>query len=391
MKEWFKQSTAFEKLCALLFVFLATISCIATAQSLCLTLDFEGWVMYFVVFIVVMSAYIATSYGLKQIIDSQNDKYCKVKNIKIPERRSMFIKGLLIVGFFWILWSFPTNTHDMVFIKKAKEVAKAELGNQLSIFQNAAETTDLDIRRKFSNMEIILNDSVNSKKNQFDIEVTRRDRISLGPRAEKILNDIEETCYKERGSYFPINDYGTSPNEIKDCINWYNDKIEKLRGEALSHLRDSLEKTLNLYTERKVEFESFANDLSRVYTQLDEDKSSIWDFRKMAPSATLKEARTLIQKGYDNPAFRNEISKNVMILKNPSMEESNEKYENENVKKYKIYMMSRLYSVRELWIDDYFKGKLPSGFDMLTWILTSLLLDIAALLFSGIAFRGKVN
>lgn len=389
MKEWFKNSTAFEKLCALLFVFLATISCIATAQSLCLTLDFEGWIMYFVVFLVVMAAYIATAYGLKQIIDSQNDKYCKLKNIKIPERRSMFMKGLLIVSFFWILWSFPTNTHDMVFIKKAKEVAKAELGNQLNVFQNAADTTDLDIRKRYSNLQIALKDSVNSKKNQFAIEVSRRDRPGLRGRAEKILNDIEEICFKKRGSHFPINEYGTSPDEVKECINWYNNKIDDLKEEALIHLQNELNEKLALYKERKELFDSLTSDIRRVYGQLDKDEVSIWDFRKMAPSATLKEARALIQKGYNNPAFRNEISKNVMILKDPNMEESNEKYENENVKKYKIYMMSRLYSVRELWLDDYFKGKLPSGFDMLTWILTSLLLDIAALLFSGIAFRGK--
>lgn len=389
MKKWFKNSTAFEKLCALLFVFLATISCIATAQSLCLTLDIEGWIMYCVVFIVVMAAYIATSYGLKQIIDSQNDKYCKKENIKNPERRSMFIKGILIVGFFWIMWSFPTNTHDMVFIKKAKEVAKAELGNQLNVFKNAADTTDLDIRKKYSDLQIVLQDSVNSKKNQFAIEVSRRDRPGLRGRAEKILNDIEETCFKKRGSYFPINEYGISPDEIKECIKWYNNKIDDLKDEALIHLQNERNEELALYKEHKELFDSLTNDISRVYGQLDKDEFSIWDFRKMASSATLKDARALIQKGYNNPAFRNEISKNVMILKAPSMEETNEKYENENVKKYKIYMMSRLYSVRELWLDDYFKGKLPSGFDMLTWILTSLLLDIAALLFSGIAFRGK--
>ena len=388
MSGWTKNAGAKEWICALFFIFFAGISCFCTAQSLCLSIEFEGWPMFVIVFLIIMGIYCATSFFLVRIWNYNNDRYRMEHGITDVMQRNWTIGGIVMVLLLWGVFSFPTNTHDLVFQKKANSVARAELSNQLNVFQKAADSLDIDIRKRYVALNNALYEKVNSLQGDFDREIDDVTRLGLGDRAKEILSQIEEACFRSRGEGFHHTEqYNTSAAERSRIKNYYHDQIEQLLAEAMNTLAVREASELSLTEEKKAELGEKVRILDSLYRKM-EDAKDIWSFREMSPTASLEDAKKLVQSGYNDPDYKTRIWDNVVLLKDKDISDESKKYEYDNVKGYNIYSLERLYNVREVW-QDFLKGKLPLGFDMLTWILLSAILDIVAFMFSLIAFKSN--
>jgi len=378
MKKWFKNSTAFEKFCAVAFLFLATLSCLATAQSLCLTLGLEilpEWVTFILAFILAFIIYALTSYLLVQIINSLNDKYCAKKNIKIPERRNTIIGSMLGVILLWLICSMPTNTHSMLHMKVAKNVAIAELENQLQIFKTAAITNKNALYNEHYTDSVEMRRYFQSIKDDLDFEVNRQDDEGFGKRAKRIVEKVRSRYKNEIGKMnFIFENPRTNGRELNDdqLLAFYKDQLDNLSNQLANYK----------YADYIVRQNNLQVETADIKQQIDEIENTLANLKKKDYS--IGDAKEVVDKGYNQQSYKEQILNNVEELKIPS-----EGHKSNNVKKYNIYRIDRLYSVFNVW-RDFFNDKLPKEFDMAYWILWSLILDIAALIFSCIAFRGKI-
>jgi len=373
---WLKKSDPFEKFCAVAFVFFATLSCLATAQSLTLTLGLEilppGLTFVFA-FILVFMLYALTSYLLVQIVNSLNDKYCAMNNIKLTQRRSIFIGSLLGVILLWLVCSMPTNTHSMLHMREAKAVASAELDKQNEVFSQQLKLTDIDFIEQFQKDSAELVEKVEVDRKRFYDEVANPDRTGLGHIAESILNDIERDCGYDAGTYFVVikmND--KSQSEINRIKQYYDPKISGLRTIRLDRMRNERDSRISNMIPDKQKLNKLISNIIKTKEGLKNGNVSI------------NEARLVIDEGYSTDSlYEQRILDKIEVLKD---KEGGHKAE--NVKQYNTYRIDRMYSVFNVW-GDFFSGRLPKEFDMPYWILWAIILDIAAFIFSTIAFRAK--
>jgi len=369
---WFKNSTFFEKICALAFIFFAIISCITTAHSLTLTFGLSfmpDWAVFVTMFIVAFFVYILTSYCFKQMIDSNNDAYCASIHKSTRARKIMFWRGLLGVIFFWLVISLPTNIHSMLFVKEAKDVAKAELGAQREVLDEQYKMTDHEIIDAFHTDSATLMQKVGDLRERFEAEVTHQGRPGLGDSAKAILNRIEIVCNRKIGSYFITT--GVQKIVPTDIVKMYDPKIFSLRDSTISKIKGNY--YVRLDRKYKDKLMSHINEIDATLVGLDNAIISIDD------------AHIAINNIYNT----NESLKNAIYDKMETLKDKEKGHVPENVERYHRYRLSRLYNVYHAVVDDFFNKRLP--FDMLYLILCAAILDIAALVFSGIAFRGQIK
>lgn len=373
---WFNQSTAFEKICAAAFVFLAAISCLATAQSLTLTLGLEFlpfWATLILAFILSVFVYILTSYCFKQMIDSHNDRYCASIHKTIPDRRKMFWGGLLGVLFFWIICSLPTNTHSMLHMKVAKSVALSELENQLQIFKKATITDKNTLYDEFYTDSVGMRRDFQKFKDNLDFEVTRKDEEGFGPKAKRIVEQVKSRFKPDIQKIGFIFETPRTVMTDDQLLEFYKGQFDNLANQIANDQHA-------FYLIRKQKWDEETADINRKIARIETTIASL-----KQKGNSIGDAKDVIDDGYNQQSYKEQILNNVEVLKDPS-----KGHDPSNVEKYNIYRIDRLYSVFNVW-GDFFSGKLPKEFDMLYWIMWAAILDIAALIFSGIAFRGKVN
>lgn len=379
MKEWLKNSTLFEKFCAVAFVFLATLSCLATAQSLTLTLGVEFlpfWVTLVFAFILSVFVYTLTAFCFKLMIDSCNDKYCASIHKTISDRKVMYWSGLLGVLFFWVICSLPTNTHSMLHMKVTKEVALAELDNQLQIFKKATITDKNSLYNEFYRDSVEMRRYITQIKGDLDFEVNRSDDEGFGPRAKRIVEKVQSHYKNEIVKInFIFEDPRANGQAMNDdqLLDFYKTQLDNLSNQLVSDRHAEYIVRLNSLDTETADINKKIADIERTIAFLKKKGNNIGN------------AKEVIDDGYNQLSYKEQILNNVEELKDPS-----KGHDPNNVKKYNIYRIDRLYSVFNVW-SDFFSGKLPKEFDMLYWIMWAAILDIAALIFSGIAFKGKVN
>lgn len=370
---WFKTSTFFEKICALAFLCFAVISCITTAHSLTLTFGLSfapDWAVFTVMFIIAFFVYVLTSYCFKQMIDSNSDAYCASIHKTVADRRKMFWLGLLGVTFFWLAISLPTNIHSMLYVKEAGKVASAELGTQKEVLETEYNLTDQSIISAFHKDSTELVKKVGDLREKFAAEVNHRSRPGLGDSAKYILNSIEIACNSRSvGSVFITS--GVQNLSPKDIVDYYDPQIVSLRDRTLEEIKGNYIKRLN--PTYKAKLDSLIKTINKTQNGLNET------------TITVSDARKTINNIYNfNDTLKVAVWDKMEVLQNEE-----DGHIPENVKHYNNYRTERLYNVYHVVVEDFFKGLLP--FDMLYLILFAALLDIAALVFSGIAFRGQVN
>ncbi len=379
LKKTIGKMNGFEKACAVFFVIFAIISCTATAQSLCLTLELGGpqwqWLIFIICFIFAFGLYFLTSYCVKYIIDSTNYEIYKRKE----DRKRELVLGICGTALFWMICSMPTNTHSLLYTKVIDKVAIAELDNEYDVFKNAYFLTDEAIEKKYqSDLSSLISD-VTNKKSLFINEINHTDRPGLGPEAHSILLDIQVRCGKsiDESYYLHTTQHNTSAAERKRIKNHYIPQIDHLLEWAKGNLLVAKEQAIAQNQPQKEVLKGRMAKIEGAKNQLLADKTTNHHVR-------VNNARLVIADGYNQPAYKDQLLDNIEMLNDPKLG-----HQDSNVKYYKIYKIERLHSVFKVWGDLLSKRMQNLDFDILYWIIISIIIDVAGLAFFGIAFRAK--
>lgn len=367
------EKSLFQKICAVAFLLFAIISCVATAQSLSLTLEMEipFWISFTMMFIFAFGIYLLTSYCFKSVIDACN------MDVYVDHRRRDFVLGIFGVLLFWLVCSMPTNTHSLFYTKVIDKVVVTELDNQKATLNHEIGFLDAGINTKYDNLIGQLKDKVRTLTNQFIAEIDNTDRLGLGSEAFNILTNIEVACGKQPNEYFGnrhTKQRNTSPQERLRIKNHYIPQINNLLQQSI----DKHNEERNVEIARKEENKR----MLLAYISKIESVTAYQNNKEIPHQDRIKAARLVIDNAYNNPDYRDKILDNVEVLV-----DANAGHKDSNVESYKIYKTERLHSVFKLW-GDYLGGKMQNlDFDMFYWIIISLIIDIAGLLFFAIAFR----
>ena len=365
------EKSLFQKICAVAFFIFATISCIATAQSLSLTLEMEipFWISFTMMFVFAFGIYLLTSYCFKLVIDACN------MDVYVEHRRRDFFLGIFGVLLFWLVCSMPTNTHSLFYTKVVDKVVTAELDNQKATLNTELEHLGMDINMQKDKEIKQLTSEINILTDRFIAEIEHTDRPGLGPEAFSILRSIEIKCGVKPDSYFiHTSQNNTSRNERERIKRHYIPQIQNLLKQKVNSINTERENLIAYNAEKKSLLSNYIQKIEQVKDyQRDET---------IPHQERIKAARLVLDNAYNNPEYRDQILDNVEVLMDP-----NEGHKDSNIESFKIYKTERLHSVFKLW-SDYLNGKVQNlDFDMLYWIIISLIIDIAGLLFFAIAFR----
>ena len=367
------EKSLFQKICAVAFLVFAIISCVATAQSLSLTLEMEipTWLSFAMMFIFAFGIYLLTSYCFKLVIDACN------MDVYVDHRRRDFILGIFGVLLFWFVCSMPTNTHSLFYTKVVDKVAVAELDNQKAVLNKEVGLLEEGINLKYDNLITQLNDQVWTLTQQFVAEIDHTERLGLGDQAFNILANIEIACGKERNEYFG--------NRHTKQRNTSAQERLRIKDHYIPQINNLLQLTIDKYNEkRNIEIANKDKNKQLLLAYIDKiEKVTAYQKNEEVPHQDrVKAARLVMDNAYNHPDYRDNILDEVEVLKN-----ADAGHKDSNVESYKIYKTERLHSVFKLW-SDYLSGKMQNlDFDMLYWVIIALIIDIAGLLFFAIAFR----
>lgn len=367
------EKSLFQKICAVAFLVFAIISCVATAQSLSLTLEMEipFWISFAMMFIFAFGIYLLTSHCFRLVIDACN------MDVYVDHRRRDFVLGIFGVLLFWLVCSMPTNTHSLFYTKVIDKVVIAELDNQKATLRNEAGLLDEGINIKYDNLIRHKKDEVETLKKQFIAEIDNTDRIGLGPEAFNILVSIEAACDKGRNEFFGnrhTKQRNTSPYERTRIKEHYIPQINNLLQLVIDKLNEERNSEISRREEKRQMLLAYIRKIENVSAEQNKEEIPHQD--------RIKAARLVLDNAYNNPDYRDNILDNVEMLV-----DANAGHKDSNVESYKIYKTERLHSVFKLW-SDYLSGKIRNlDFDMFYWVIISLIIDIAGLLFFAIAFR----
>lgn len=343
--------------CGIAFLILAGISCWATEQSLHLLLP-AGWPEV-LVWGITIAFFVVASIGTKMITDSLFSSEF-VKN-----RKGKMWGGVLLVVFFWLIMSMPTNTHTFFYNDK--------IGTTIS--------QDIETTNKYLQQIVVMGTSSSivldeeGKKIKDAVEEQRRHIVAqfngdeppykrgngqkIGEHLE-IINKTLNTSIQQDSRY---------NSQDPAILNAYQVEINK----ALSH-------ALKPHTISEQSVQAAKKQIERLSALND----SIQDHVATASlnEAEIRQCETEIGKGYGiisaNKTF-------VHFDKNSDDEEVYTDYTKENGNT----RTKRMASVIDVFFVDFLSGKYPGSFWY--YVILSILLDIAAFIFFDIALMKKNN
>lgn len=338
------RKTPFQIICLLAFVAFAAVSCYLTVDSIHLSLPgIPKWCLW----IAVVGIYVLTSYGTKMIADSFN------RNIIMDKRGSKLVDGLIIVLVTWLLVSFPTNVHSLFYMKMSKPTAKSE---QLYLINQFKQLTDKEVAEaKFNEDFGNKVKKVNAAKTALEAEIEHPERPGVGDNAERCLQKVEEELGIKIGTITRLSHIGRSQKEINTAIKFYSNQIDgqlKIQHEQqalqlVNHMKNFQREAKEL----KVQIKNMNTNISNLDNSEYDSEETLTQSRQLILTAS----ETLASKGIKN--------------------------------NYNGYSSERLTNVTKVWAD-LFNGKFKAtDYDLVYWILFSLVIDLAAFCFFNVSFK----
>lgn len=331
------------------FLAFAFISCYATTESLHLL---QPSLPLAFCWVVTVGFFIVASLGTKMIVDSLNT------GIYLEYRGARLAGGIFLTVVFWLLFSLPTNTHTFFYREVIGDVVSTDIDNtreylgQIKDNTNNKDQVILKINKLQTDVELLLSELENEIKNEAN--------PGHGPKAKAILEKFAKLFGVAEVA--PLSSKGTSEQDRKLLCTQYRRKIYAMaQGKAASMEKNIL--TPNAQNIKDVE------EADRRLSQLN-DNISAGDFDLSKPENItgpdgacdrLLKGYTQIKTNSDFVNFRSSADEAKYTADNPVTE------------------ASRMVSVISVW-KDYFDGKF-AGRAFFTWILLSVLVDIAAFIF----------
>lgn len=341
------------------FIALAAVSCWATQESLHLLL--ESWPQ-FLCWIVTIAFFIIASLGTKLIVDSLN------QNVYVEGRGKKLIGGILILIFFWLIFSMPTNTHTFFYRSSIGSVTSSDISmtkGYLDQLKNntLTETKIRDKQTEFSNR-------VWSLFAQLEAEIRNDANPGFGPNAQKILAGFATLLEVPRVA--PLSYRDRSEQSRLQLIDSYRSEIETLMQSKLNSIRRSM---------ISPDEDTYKAQASTDWLNLDFAENMIKSGDvDLNDASDIKDVNNRLVNGYSTiRTYSNYIDFNSGDKDQylPTNEDGSPKQA--------VTKVERMLSVFDVW-KDFLNGKY-AGRGLIIWVLLSILVDIGAFIFFDIAFK----
>ncbi len=342
--------------CGLAYIVLAGISCWATEQSLHLLLP-AGW-PEILVWGITIAFFVVASIGTWLITSTLSSSWAFVDN-----RNLRIFGGFLLVIFFWLLMSMPTNTHTFFYNDKIGSVITKDI-----------ETTNkylTQVIEKGTSSTLVL-DSVGIQiKDAVEAERTHIVRQFNG----------DEPPYK-RGNGGKIAEHLKNINKIlksnlKQDLRRYNSSDVTILNKYRVEIDKALSDALRTHTISSQSVDAARNQKRRLAALNDSIQDHI--STGVLSESEIKQCEKELRDGY------NIVSTNKQFIDFDSQSDDKEVYTKENAET----RTKRLASVIDVFFVDFMQGKYPASFWY--YVILSILVDIAAFIFFDIALKKDNN
>jgi hypothetical protein len=334
------------------FIAFAAVSCWATAESLHLLLS--SWPLI-LCWIVTIGFFAIASYGSLMIVNSFN------QHIYMEKRGLHLLGGILIILFFWLICSMPTNTHTFFFRNAINDKVSSDIATTQSYLNQirSNEITETKIKAKL----LELQNAIDSKLGELKAEIDNELNPGNGPKAKKILKDF--AVILGVANIEPLSYRGTSLQERDRLNDLYRRMIYNLlENRKLILIKEMTPSNNNYMKQADLAYKNlelvakYINDGTLDLNNA-KDIKSICD-KLNAGYATIKTYPQFVD-------FKNSNDEATYTAPNP------------------ITKVKRMTSVFDVW-QDFIKGEY-AGHGFFFWVLISILVDVAAFIFFDIAFK----
>lgn len=336
------------------FVVFAAVSCWATSESLHLLLPN---LPLYVCWAITIGFFVIASWGTKMIVDSLN------QNIYLEKRGVRLIAGIVIVLFFWLICSMPTNTHTFFYRNCITDIVTQDLTTTKGYLQQLRDNVknETEIKLKIEKLETEVNAEIIALENEID----NLANPGFGKRAKSHLDRIATTL--QVASIPELSYKGASSQQIKELKQSYKKMIyellDKRKQELVATYINPQEKLYKPEATREIKnIESIEGEIAAMTAAGDIDNDLITQ-----ADITLRKSYAIIKTYSDFVTFKNDADKELYMAHN------------------QVTKVSRMASVIDVW-KDYLTGK-HEGRGFIYWIIVAILVDIAAFVFFDLAFK----
>lgn len=340
--------------CIIAFLILAGISCWATEQSLHLLLP-AGWPEV-LVWGITIAFFVVASFGTKMIVDTL------ASPAFIDNRRLKLFGGILLVVFFWLLMSMPTNTHTFFYNDKIGSVITKDIETTNKYLSQIVDR-GMSSTMVLDSIGTKMKDAVEEERAHIVRQFNGDEPPYKRGNGEKISEHINNINKILKSSIIQDPNYNSADPAI---LNRYQIEINKALADAL--------KTHTISSQS-------VDAAKRQKTRLAALNDSIQDHISTGSlsEAEIRQCEKELKDGY------NIISTNKLFVDFDKNSDDETVYTKENVET----RTKRMASVIDVFFVDFLQGKYPASFWY--YVILSILVDIAAFIFFDIAFKRDEN
>lgn len=334
------------------FLILAGISCWATEQSLHLLLP-AGWPEV-LVWGITIAFFVVASIGTKMIVDALGSEYF------IENRRLHLLGGVVLVLFFWLVMSMPTNTHTFFYNDKIGSVITKDIETtnkylKQIVDKGTSETPPLD------SVGTDIRNKVGEERTHLVAQFNGREAPYKPGNGEEVGKHLENINRILKSNIIQDSRFNSTDPSI---LVRYQIEIQKALDAVLKTHTISDQSVLNANKQRK-----------RLVALNDSIQNNIASGNLC--EAEIKQCEKELSDGY------NTIASNKLFVDFEPNTGDEEVYTKENGET----RTHRMASVISVFFVDFLSGKYPASFWY--YVLLSILVDIAAFIFFDIAFKKR--
>ncbi len=350
-------------LCALAFALLMLISSYMTVESLHRSHpEWPVWTFWAVTLIF----FTLSSWGLNLLLESLD------RNKRVEGRLPKMIGGLLLLVFFWIGFSFPTNTHTFFYKSEVKDILIKEL---VGVNDALGQISD----QKFLKDHVQLVESKHKRAveeafSNYKNEVLRFKKPGDGPEAAKLWRKVELALGVDTLHRPPIQ----FAKNRKSLETYLNQRAEQV-AIALVTKQRMLVSSFDRFKTKEVK------RIKRLRRDLDSIKISLTHDPRRAMKEPTPNTLHLLQESHSTIERYNEmIKQGVKDLKKNGLGDGLDDSKNQIEIGNGVSEIQKLTHVVDTW-KAYFQGAYK-GKGFVYWIMLSLLIDIAGFFMFVFAF-----
>ena len=345
-----------------LYLFFAAISCIVTEESIHLSFPTYSVPMCW---IITIGFYIIASIGGSLVLDSFARKPI-ISFVDVKRHRTACLTiGALILLFFWLIFSMPTNTHTFLYHNQIDKTISDDITTTNSYLKQLQEAKVPE--EKIANEQRKVSNEVHAKAIELYQEIKNDINHGDGPKAAEIRNSLKDLLHAtsfEKLSYKG----GLSKVDLEKLCDLYRAKIEKMLEVRLREIREyyiSMDRMRPYYVKEATTRENNINAwvLAQQAGKVDvSDADNIRDLQKR-----LSEGYATIKNFKDFVCFIDNSSDSIRYTA-----------------EVQTTRIERLISVLDTWWD-FLTGKFGANLAMVFCIFIAVLVDLAAFIFFYLA------